>query len=323
MILPLRRLCVAFVACLCTACSAAVAQSLAIAHALARQGKADAAIAQARGVLAGSPRSAEAHELLCQLWRSIDRFDDAVHECEAARDLQSGNSGYSLELARSYGAKADHAGALTGMRMVGRIRDSFERAAQLDPKSVDALSDLGEFYVEAPSLVGRRHRQGARHRRSAASAFRGTRPPSGRHDRRQSRRRSHRNRGVCGRARAHALTGSVRRHRRVPEKAQGYRRRCGQCGPRDPERYRSRSGYHRRRAGAGRPAHQSRACRKGTARLLGAGAAVRRHASRQGPHHARPGCCSRTATPPVRTSSSPRLWRLRQTTIPHARRFHR
>lgn len=130
------------------------AQSLAAAHTLARQGKADAAIAQTRGVLAGSPGNADAHELLCRLSRSIDRFDDAIRECETAVSLQPGNSGFVLELARSYGAKADHAGALTGMRMVGRIRDSFERAAQLDPKSVDALSDLGEFDVEAPSFVG-------------------------------------------------------------------------------------------------------------------------------------------------------------------------
>lgn len=133
---------------------AASAQTLTAAHAFAREGKADAAIAQARGVLATSPRSVDAHELLCLLYRSIDHFDEAVRECEAARDLEPGSSAITLELARTYGAKAEHAGTLTGMRMVGRIRDNFERAAQLDPKSVDALSDLGEFYVEAPSLVG-------------------------------------------------------------------------------------------------------------------------------------------------------------------------
>ncbi len=132
----------------------APAQTIAQARSLARQGKADAAIAQAHAVVALSPRSFEAHELLCLLFRSTDHFDDAIHECEVARDLQSGNSIAELELARTYGAKADHAGALTGMRMVGRIRDSFEKAVRLDPKNVDALSDLGEFYVEAPGVVG-------------------------------------------------------------------------------------------------------------------------------------------------------------------------
>lgn len=130
------------------------AQSLATARSLARQGKADAAVVQTQGALVTSPKSVDAHELLCQLFRSTDHFDEAIHECEIARDLQPNSSAVVLELARTYGAKADHAGALTGMRMVGRIRASFERAAQLDPKSVEALSDLGEFYVEAPGLVG-------------------------------------------------------------------------------------------------------------------------------------------------------------------------
>lgn len=138
---------------LCFAACAS-AQNPVLAHTLAREGKADAAIAQARGILTGSPRNADAHELLCLLFRSVDHFDEAVHECEAARDLQPKNSAFVLELARTYGAKAEHAGTLTGMRMVGRIRDNFEHAAQLDPKNVDALSDLGEFYVEAPTLVG-------------------------------------------------------------------------------------------------------------------------------------------------------------------------
>ncbi len=133
---------------------AAPAQTIAGARSLARQGKADAAIAQAHAVTVTSPRSFEAHQLLCLLYRSIDRFDDAIHECEAARDLQPGNSSALLELARTYGVKADHAGPLTGMRMVGRIRESFEKAAELDPKSIEALSDLGEFYVEAPGVVG-------------------------------------------------------------------------------------------------------------------------------------------------------------------------
>ena len=134
--------------------SAASAQSLAIARASARAGNADAAIGQTQQILATTPRSAEAHALLCHLHGSLDQFDAAIRECEAARDLQPSSSGYVLQLARAYGARADHAGAFTGMRMVGKIRDNFELAAQLDPKSVEALSDLGEFYVEAPGVVG-------------------------------------------------------------------------------------------------------------------------------------------------------------------------
>ena len=129
-------------------------QSLAVARAAARQGKAAVAIAESRKLLAADGKNADAHALLCSLYASLDEVDATIHECEAVLDLRPGSSEAALELARAYGAKADHAGALTGMRMVGRIRENFERAAQLDPQSVEALSDLGEFYVDAPAIVG-------------------------------------------------------------------------------------------------------------------------------------------------------------------------
>ncbi len=125
-------------------------QGLSAARAEAHAGNVDAAISD----LAGTPQTAEGHALLCQLYGSIDRRDAAVSECEAASAAAPSNSDYALELARAYGEKAGHSGALTGMRMVGKIRANFERAVQLDGNSVDALSDLGQFYVEAPGIAG-------------------------------------------------------------------------------------------------------------------------------------------------------------------------
>ncbi len=126
------------------------AQSLAAARADARIGRIDAAIAD----LANAPKTAETHSLLCSLYSSIEKRDEAIRECEAASAAAPDSSEYALDLARTYGAKADHSGALTGMRMVGRIRGNFERAVQLDPNSIEALSDLGQFYVDAPGVVG-------------------------------------------------------------------------------------------------------------------------------------------------------------------------
>ena len=126
------------------------AQVPAAARADARAGKVDAAIA----ALNAAPKSAEAHSLLCSLYTSIEQRDQAVSECEAAVQAAPQNSNYALNLARAYGDKADHAGALTGMRMVGKIRSNFEKAVDLDGKNIEALSDLGQFYNEAPGMVG-------------------------------------------------------------------------------------------------------------------------------------------------------------------------
>jgi tetratricopeptide (TPR) repeat protein len=126
------------------------AQSLPAAKADARLGKVDAAIAD----LFNTPKTAETHALLCSLYGSIEKRDEAIRECEAASAAAPNSSAYALDLARAYGAKADESGALTGIRMVSKVRGSFERAVQLDPNNIEALSDLGEFYVEAPGIVG-------------------------------------------------------------------------------------------------------------------------------------------------------------------------
>jgi tetratricopeptide (TPR) repeat protein len=115
----------------------------------ARAGRVDAAVATLKPV-----KSAEAQELLCKLYTSVDARDEAIAACESAVSLAPSNSDYALELARVYGNKADHSGAFTGLRMVGRIRANFEKAVQLNPRSIEALSDLGQFYVEAPGIAG-------------------------------------------------------------------------------------------------------------------------------------------------------------------------
>ncbi len=138
-----------------TAATAAMAQTLAAARMEARAGRVDAAEAAAKAALAAEPsNAAETHSLLCSIYSSIEQRDAAVTECEAASSLAPNSSTYALELARAYGGKADHSGPLTGMRMVGKIRGNFERAVSLDGRSIEALSDLGEFYVEAPGIVG-------------------------------------------------------------------------------------------------------------------------------------------------------------------------
>lgn len=126
------------------------AQPLSIALPLARAGKVDVALAE----LKSGSKDAGVESLRCSLFASIDQRDAAVRACEAAAELAPESSSAALELARAYGAKAEHSGALTGMRMVSRIRENFERAVKLDGNNVEALSDLGQFYVEAPTMVG-------------------------------------------------------------------------------------------------------------------------------------------------------------------------
>jgi tetratricopeptide (TPR) repeat protein len=121
---------------------------------IASAGHADEAIQQLHSFLAASPDSVPAHSLLCTVYGSTEHFDEAIRECETAVRLAPSSSDAQLHLARVYGAKAGNSGAFTGMKLVSHIRGAFEKAVQLDGSNVEALSDLGEFYVDAPSIVG-------------------------------------------------------------------------------------------------------------------------------------------------------------------------
>lgn len=117
-------------------------------------GEADDAIARLRSYLSASPQDAKAHYLLGRAYYQEERWDDAVHECEAAVQLAPLNSEYHLWLGRAYGEKADSIHSLRAYPLAKKVRAEFERSVQLDGRNIDALSDLGEFYAEAPRIVG-------------------------------------------------------------------------------------------------------------------------------------------------------------------------
>ena len=84
----------------------------------------------------------------------IEEWDRGIPACERATKLDPQKSLYHLWLGRIYGEKAVRAGFLSAAGLAKKVRASFERAVQLDPKSWEARTDLAEFYLEAPSIIG-------------------------------------------------------------------------------------------------------------------------------------------------------------------------
>jgi tetratricopeptide (TPR) repeat protein len=124
------------------------------ANAFLQQGRVDEAAASLREILAANPGDGQAHQLLCRIYYAQDMADNAVHECQLAVSDDPASSDNQLWLGRAYGFKASHANPLSALSLAVKVRVAFERAAQLDPENVHALNDLGEFYVEAPALIG-------------------------------------------------------------------------------------------------------------------------------------------------------------------------
>jgi tetratricopeptide (TPR) repeat protein len=124
------------------------------AQALLAAGRADEAIETLQRQIDRAHGDAESNNLLCRAYFMLEEWDRGIAACERARNLDPQKSLYYLWLGRVYGEKADRAGFLSASGLAKKVRTSFERAVELDPKSWEARTDLAEFYLEAPGIVG-------------------------------------------------------------------------------------------------------------------------------------------------------------------------
>lgn len=97
---------------------------------------------------------AEAWNLSCRCQSASGNFAAAIALCENAVALAGDNAQYHLWLARAYAKAAPSASWLGAVSLALRARHEFERAVELDPRDAVARSDLAEYYIEAPAVVG-------------------------------------------------------------------------------------------------------------------------------------------------------------------------
>jgi len=81
-------------------------------------------------------------------------YKKASEALEKAVAADPGNSEYALWLARALGRRAETSSPFTAPGFASKARQYFEKAAQLNPRNLEALSDLFEYYLEAPGFLG-------------------------------------------------------------------------------------------------------------------------------------------------------------------------
>jgi len=127
---------------------------LAQANAALQAGEADKALGLLSSLPSSGPEAAEGHNLACRVRLTLEQWDAAGDECDQAVKLDPQNSDYCLWLGRAQGQKASRASFMTAFTLAKRTRTEFEEAVLLNAKSAEALSDLGDFYRQAPGVVG-------------------------------------------------------------------------------------------------------------------------------------------------------------------------
>ena len=99
-------------------------------------------------------KNAAAFELMGLNYYMQREYKRAAECFESASKLEPGDSMMALWLGRAYGRRAETSSPFTAPGFASRARQNFERAVQLDEHNLEALSDLFEYYLDAPGFLG-------------------------------------------------------------------------------------------------------------------------------------------------------------------------
>lgn len=117
-------------------------------------GEADQAIALLAPLPTTGDGAAEAQNLLCRVRFALQQWSQAAAECQQAVTLDGQNSDYHMWLGRVLGQQASHASFLSAYGIAKHSLSEMQAAVKLNPKNGPAMSDLGDYYAQAPGIAG-------------------------------------------------------------------------------------------------------------------------------------------------------------------------
>lgn len=100
------------------------------------------------------PENLAAIELLGDTYGYQEKWDKAIKNYKTLVESNPKNAEYHYKYGGAMGMKALKVSKLTALGMIGGIESSFLKAADLDPKHINARWALVEFYMKLPSILG-------------------------------------------------------------------------------------------------------------------------------------------------------------------------
>lgn len=114
----------------------------------------DDAKTEVRALLKRNEKDDVALHCMGRILIAQDNSKEAIGWFEKAIDANDKSSAHHLWLANSLGDQADHTSKIKLPFLARRIKGEFDKAAQLDPTSIDARHGLIQFYSQAPGVMG-------------------------------------------------------------------------------------------------------------------------------------------------------------------------
>jgi tetratricopeptide (TPR) repeat protein len=99
-------------------------------------------------------KDAPVSALIGQNYYMLTDYKRATEWLEKAVAADPSNSDYALWLGRAYGRRAETSNPFSAPGQASKAHRYFEKAVELDPKNLEAMNDLFEYYLEAPGFLG-------------------------------------------------------------------------------------------------------------------------------------------------------------------------
>jgi len=104
--------------------------------------------------LKSNPKDLKTIEYLGDIEGYSKKWDNAISYYEKLVSLSPKNANYHYKYGGVLGMKALEINKFRALSLVSDIKESFETAARLDPKHIDARWALVEFYLQLPGIIG-------------------------------------------------------------------------------------------------------------------------------------------------------------------------
>jgi tetratricopeptide (TPR) repeat protein len=104
--------------------------------------------------VANNPEDLKAIELLGDAYGYQEKWDEAIGEYEKLKESKPNNANYHYKYGGALGMKALSVSRFRALGIIGDVKSSFLKAAELDPKHIDTRWALVELYMQLPGIIG-------------------------------------------------------------------------------------------------------------------------------------------------------------------------
>ena len=101
-----------------------------------------------------NPNDIKATELLGDAFGHQKKWDEAIKQYKQLVKAKSTEANFHYKYGGALGMKALTISKLKALGIIGDVKSSFLKAAELDPKHIDARWALVELYMQLPGIVG-------------------------------------------------------------------------------------------------------------------------------------------------------------------------